>query len=70
MKKEEVISLMESSRNSHEWNCNCDTVKKMHGGDYPSYWFSEIILSGLCDRVLGTGSSKIKISKSLKRMGI
>lgn len=62
MTKEEVIDLMESSKSAHEWNSNCDTVKKAHNNDYPGYWFEEILLSGLCDRVLGKGSSDIKIT--------
>ena len=62
MEKNEVIELMSSSKNHADWNKNCDTVKKAHDGNYPSWWFSEIILSGLCDRTLGEGSSKIKIT--------
>lgn len=62
MDKNEVINLMKSSKSHQEWNANCDTVKKAHGGGYPDYWYQEIILSGLCDRTLGEGSSTIKIS--------
>ncbi len=61
MEKNEVIELMSSSKNSAEWNKNCNTVKESNNGNYPSWWFSEIILSGLCDKTLGEGSSKIKI---------
>lgn len=61
MVKEELISLMESSKDYTEWNANCAIVKKAHEGQYPEYWFEEIILSGLCDRVLGIGASDIKI---------
>lgn len=61
MTKEDVINLMKSSKNSTEWNANCDLVKKAHGNEYPSYWYREIILSGLCDETLRGNSSKIKI---------
>jgi hypothetical protein len=33
MDKEEVISLMESSKSDNEWNDNCDKVKEAFGGD-------------------------------------
>jgi hypothetical protein len=56
-----VISLMKSSANGSEWNRNCDSVKAANGGDYPGFWFSTIILSGLMDRTLGKGASDIKI---------
>jgi hypothetical protein len=62
MTQEEVIDLMKSSKNSQEWNANCDTVKKAHDNNYPNYWYPEIILSGLCDKTLGEGSSKITFS--------
>lgn len=53
MKESEVVKLMESSKNESEWNTNCDTVKKSCGGDYPEFWFSAIIVSGLINRVMG-----------------
>lgn len=61
MEKQQVIELMSSSKNMSEWNKNCNTVKEAHNNSYPSWWYSEIILSGLCDRTLGAGSSEIKI---------
>jgi len=61
MSKEEVIQLMRSSKNGQEWNLNADKVKKACNG-YPSFWWEEIIVSGLCDEVLGEGGSKITIT--------
>lgn len=61
MTQEQIINLMKSSRNSDEWNRNCDTVKKACKG-YPDFWYKEIVLSGLMDRTLGAGSSELKIS--------
>ncbi|KKN88442.1 hypothetical protein LCGC14_0250050 [marine sediment metagenome] len=60
MTKEYVLSLMGSSKNEHEWNANCDVVKREYGG-YPDWWYAEIILSGLLRRTLGQGSDEIKI---------
>jgi hypothetical protein len=62
MEKHEVLDLMRSSKNSKEWNVNCDTIKKAHNNNYPDWWYQEVILSGLCDEVMGAGSSTIKIS--------
>jgi hypothetical protein len=61
MEKQEVLDLMGSSKSSKEWNENCDKVKKDNNNNYPSWWYSEVILSGLCDKTLGEGSSQIKI---------
>jgi len=60
MTEQEVVALMGSSKNSTEWNDNADKVKAACGG-YPGFWYKAIILSGLCDKTLGAGSSKIEI---------
>lgn len=62
MTQKEVLDLMSSSTTSQEWNQNCLKVKEAHKGEYPSYWYAEVITSGLMDRTLGEGSSKIKVS--------
>jgi len=62
MTQEEVIDLMKSSKNSQEWNANCEKVKESNNKNYPNYWYTEIILSGLMDKTLGEGSSKIRIT--------
>jgi hypothetical protein len=61
MEKQEILELMSSSKNQTEWNKNCATVKAAHNDGYPAWWYSEVILSGLCDKTLGEGSSKITI---------
>lgn len=50
MNREQVVTLMESSRNENEWDNNADTVKKECGG-YPAYWWEAIMMSGLAHRV-------------------
>lgn len=60
MTKEEVISLMTSSKNHVEWADNCDKVKEACNG-YPDFWYAEIIASGLCNEVLGERASDMKI---------
>lgn len=46
-----VVNLMRSSRSEEEWNRNCDAVKSANGNDYPAFWFSAIIMSGLMSDV-------------------
>lgn len=41
-----VKSLMESSSSEHEWNDNCDKVKRANGG-YPGFWYATIIQAGV-----------------------
>lgn len=52
MTREEVIRLMESSRTQEDWNANRDRVKQVYDG-YPSFWFKDILQSGLAGRVTG-----------------
>ncbi|MEI6266302.1 MAG: hypothetical protein WCP14_00195 [bacterium] len=47
---EAVIALMESSKDEKEWNANCDRVIAANGGDYPSFWLKEIVISGIVQR--------------------
>ena len=46
-KQSDVVSLMQSSKSESAWNDNCDKVKAANGGDYPSFWFAAIIMSGI-----------------------
>lgn len=50
MTQNEVVELMQTSKTEDEWNGNCDKVKKAFGGQYPDFWFSAIILSGVHKR--------------------
>lgn len=60
MNEQQVVDLMKSSKNSDEWNANCDRVKAACGG-YPDFWFASIIMSGLMAKTLGEGSDKTEI---------
>ena len=42
-----VRRLMSSSKNSEDWNNHCILVKEANNGEYPSFWFQEIILTKL-----------------------
>lgn len=50
---EGVKQLMSSSKNENEWNSNVDLVKDANNG-YPSFWYQEVILSGLSNSVAET----------------
>ena len=49
MTEQEVVTLMQSSKNETEWNANCDHVKRTCNG-YPSFWFNAILISGVMER--------------------
>jgi hypothetical protein len=51
-KQEDIVALMKSSKSESEWNDNCDEVKIANGGDYPSFWFSLIVLSGVMSETM------------------
>ena len=57
---EGVKALMSSSKSEQEWNANCDKVKAANNG-YPSFWYAEIVMSGLMAKTMGPGSDQIKI---------
>ncbi len=67
MTQDEVLSLMRSSKTSAEWDANCYKVKVAHNGEYPPYWFSEVIRSGLIKEVMGPGAGEIEIITFLAR---
>ena len=56
-----VIALMRSSRNSREWEANCDRVKAANDGGYPEFWFRVFLRGGLMNEILGPGSDKITV---------
>ena len=51
MTEAQVVALMQSSTSAQEWNDNCDKVKRSYGGQYPEFWFSAIMLSGVAASV-------------------
>lgn len=51
MSEQEGVALMETSKNSEEWNANCSAVRRACGGQYPEWWFRAIVQSGLSARV-------------------
>lgn len=61
MTKEEVLQLMTSSRSLEEWNENCDKVKAALG-DYPDYWYEEVLQSGLMRKTLDEKADQITVS--------
>ena len=57
MNEQQVIDLMESSQTSQEWSDNCDKVKAACGGNYPSFWWPVMKLSGRMDKILARWDS-------------
>lgn len=58
-----MLALLKSSTNADEWNENCDKIKSENAGNYPEWWWSEVILSGLIVSTLGEGSDKITFNR-------
>lgn len=46
----DVVKHMKQAANESDWNRRCDEVKDANGGDYPSFWFKAIILSGVASQ--------------------
>jgi|GEM_PF-4989894 len=44
-----VVQFMTNSDSEDNWNDRCDVVKDRFGG-YPSFWYPEIVLSGVMSR--------------------
>ena len=51
----DVVALMQSSKSEAEWCANCDAVKRANprngSPDYPDFWYSAIMMSGLFHKV-------------------
>lgn len=63
MTQEECVTLMKSSTDQRSWRTNCDKVKQAHGGDYPHYWYSTFISSGMINEILqDPDANKFKIT--------
>lgn len=41
---EEVVAFMKESLSDNDWNKRCDEVKVKFWGNYPDFWYKEIIL--------------------------
>lgn len=61
MDKQTALAELQKSTNKDEWNATCDRIKAANRGTYPEWWYPEVIMSGLIDKVLGAGSGQIKI---------
>ena len=44
-----------------EWTDNYNKVKAAHNGNYPDYWYKEIIMSRLIGRVCPNGGKMLII---------
>jgi hypothetical protein len=58
--KEQIIGKLKATKTVEEWNRVCDEAKSHartlpsedRSGDYPAWWFEEVIISGLSARQL------------------
>ena len=42
-----VVAFMKTSKSEKEWDDNCDKVKAANNNQYPDFWFTAIITSGV-----------------------
>jgi hypothetical protein len=42
-----AANLMASSGSHVDWNIHCEAVKIANGGDFPRFWYPQIVQSGL-----------------------
>lgn len=56
-----LAEYMGDAADEADWSRRIKAVKRLHGGDYPANWYTDVITSGLMDRTLGAGSSAIHV---------
>ena len=63
---ESLVKFMSESSDVSDWNRRIDEVKLTHDGDYPSFWFATILLSGVADKTATrwNGDAKSHIGRS------
>ena len=61
MSQAEVVALMKSSISEDSWNQNCDHVKSQFGGQYPPFWYSAIVISGVAKETAAKWGSDAEI---------
>lgn len=49
--REKFLTELIQCQNSIDWNNKCDEVKN-HYGDYPEWWFNDVIISGLLNEIV------------------
>jgi len=50
MTRQDVKQLMESATSEQDWNAKRDKVKAAHQGQYPDYWYVDIIMGGVLSK--------------------
>jgi hypothetical protein len=61
MTKEQAIAKLKKSKNDAEWNDTIDEIKAANNGQYPTWWFKDVVQARLADEVFGSGSSDVTI---------
>jgi hypothetical protein len=58
-----VVQHMSESTSVDDWNRRVNDVKRANGNNYPAFWISAVILSGLAEKTAKkwNGSGKITI---------
>ena len=57
----DVVEFMKDSTSSESWNNRCGYVKSANNGDYPDFWYTAVILSGVAAETTAKWGSDDKI---------
>jgi hypothetical protein len=44
---DDLVEFMTKATSEKDWNDRCDKIKEAFGGDYPEFWYTSIVLSGV-----------------------
>jgi len=47
----------------HEWNNQCDAIKRVRNGEYPPDWFQRMMLSGLMSRIMASWGAEKSLAE-------
>ena len=65
---EGVKSFMSGSASEDDWNLRCDQVQAANQNQYPDFWFSTVVMTGLAREIFakweGTDQTKVSAIKT------
>ena len=64
---EGVMAHMSHAKSPQDWDERVIAVKAANGGDYPEFWWSDIVVSGFANTVLGSGAMNVDIASSSEK---
>lgn len=56
---ETELKKLESCTSDQQWNAECNKIKEVRGGQYPTDWYQMVILSGLLPKARPNAGIKV-----------